>query len=65
MNRKHYNCRWVSAATLNERANVSFEATHDENAKRKADKIAKELGVTNCPRTLYEGNRLVDQKAQS
>lgn len=40
-------------------ANVSFFASHDTNASRQADKIARELNVTNTPRTIYSGARLV------
>lgn len=51
MKKKHYTARWAQAGHPSI-ANVSFDASHLENAKRQADKIAKELGVTNTPRTI-------------
>lgn len=59
MKKKQYNVRWHDAS-CSTRANVSFEASHDANAKKQADKIGKELGVSSLTRTLYEGNRSVD-----
>ncbi len=59
MKKKNYTVRWAQAGRPSI-ANVSIMATHDTNAKRAADKIARELGVTNTPRTIYEGGRCVE-----
>ncbi len=32
--------------------NVSFDANSDEEAKQEANQIARELGLTNTPRTI-------------
>ena len=58
MKKKHYNARWGQAGKPST-ANVSFEASHDFNAKKQADKLGRELGVSNTPRTIYEGTRFV------
>jgi len=57
--KKHYTARWAQAGKPSI-ANVSFEASHDANAKLRANKIARELGVTNTPRTIVNDGRLVE-----
>lgn len=56
---KHYNARW-SPPGQPSTGNVSFDAIDDDVAKRKADKIARELGLTSTPRMIYEGARCVE-----
>ncbi len=51
MKKKYYTARWAQAGHAST-ANVSFYASHNTNAKRQADKIARELGVTKTPRTI-------------
>lgn len=48
----HYNVRWHRPTDLALCGNVSFEAISDHHAKIQADKIGRELGVGNIPRTL-------------
>ena len=48
---KHYTARWAQAGHPSI-ANVIFDASNDEVASRRADKIARELGVANTPRTI-------------
>jgi hypothetical protein len=55
----HYKARWAQPGQPSI-GNVSFDARNDEVAKRKADRIASELGLTNTPRTIYAGERCVD-----
>ncbi len=59
MKKKRYNVRWGQAGQPSI-ANVDIMATSDINAKRSANKTARELGVTNTPRTIYEGGRCVE-----
>jgi hypothetical protein len=60
MKKKWYKARWGQAG-MPSIASVDFQASHDANAKRQADKIARELGVTNTPRDLMErGGRVVE-----
>ncbi len=40
--------------------NVSFSARSDSEAKRKADKIACEIGLPNTPRTLQRGAEVIE-----
>jgi hypothetical protein len=46
-----YKARWGQTGAP-DIANVSFEARSDYEAKLRADKIARELGVTHTPRTI-------------
>jgi hypothetical protein len=48
-----YKARWGMAGQP-DIANVSFEARSDYEAKLRADKIARELGVTHTPRTIQK-----------
>ncbi len=61
MTKKHYNARWARPGQPSI-GNVSFYASHDTNAIRQADKIGREIGLPNTPRTIYEGGRFVHQK---
>lgn len=57
---KRYNVRWYGAADLTTRANVDVMAVSDYHAKKAADRLARELGVTNCRREIYDGTRRVE-----
>lgn len=59
MKKHYYTARWAIAGEPSI-ANVSFFASHDTNAKRQADKIARELGVTNTPRTITKEGRVIE-----
>jgi len=59
MKKKHYTARWAQAGKPSI-ANVSFESSHDTNAKRQADKIARELNVTNTPRTITCDGQVIE-----
>jgi hypothetical protein len=48
---KYYIARWAQAGRPSI-GNVSFYATSHALAKRKADKIAVEIGLPNTPRTI-------------
>lgn len=50
----HYTARWAQPGQPSI-GNVSFYARSDREAKRKADQIARELGLPNTPRTLSRG----------
>jgi hypothetical protein len=54
-----YKCRWYGASDLTTRANVDIMAYSDNEAMTKAKKIARELSVTNCRLSIYQGNRKV------
>lgn len=57
MRKTLYQARWGFPSI----ANVSFEAASDYRAIQRADKIARELGVTNTPRTITaSGGRAVE-----
>lgn len=49
----------VSLATI---GSVSFFAKSDHEAKGKADKIGREIGLPRSARTIHEGTRLVEQR---
>lgn len=51
MKKNNYNVIWQRAGQPSI-ANVSLTASTDHNAKQQANKIARELGVTNTPRTI-------------
>lgn len=59
MKKHHYNARWARPGHPSI-ANVSFDASTDANAKRAADKIARELGVTQTPRTIMRGVEVIE-----
>lgn len=59
MKKQRYKARWGQAGKPSI-ANVSFDASSDANAQRRADKIARELNVTNTPRDIMCGDRLVE-----
>jgi hypothetical protein len=59
MKKKHYKARWAQAGKPSI-ANVDFDASHDANAIKQANKIGRELGVSNVPRTLIENGRSVE-----
>ncbi len=61
MKKKYYTARWAAPGQPSI-ANVSFYASHHTNAKRQADKIGRELGVSRTPRTLTCGGKLVEGK---
>lgn len=53
--KKDYDVRWFGT-----HANVTIRTTSLHNARRSADKLAKDLRVTNAPRTIYLGGKCVD-----
>ena len=59
MRKRHYTARWAQAGHPSI-ANVSFEASHDTNAKRVADKLAREMNVTRTPRTITRDGVLIE-----
>lgn len=56
-----YRARWFNSDTLLPRADVSFTASNDQVAKRKADKIAIDVQSANSPRTLSCEGRIVEE----
>lgn len=50
MAKMKYKARWERGCTSV--ADVDFEARSDYEAKQVANKLARELGVTNTPRTI-------------
>lgn len=50
----HYTAKWAQPGQPS-RGNVSFDARNDEEASRKADRIADEIGLPNTPRTIQRG----------
>lgn len=55
---QHYIARWSrDGSTL---GNVSFTARNDTEAKRKADRIARDIGLPNTPRTLSRGYQTIE-----
>ena len=59
MKKKHYTARWALAGRPST-ANVTIVTSHAENAKKIADKIAREMGVTNTPRTIMFEGRVIE-----
>ena len=57
--RKYYTARWALPGKPS-LGNVSFTAASDHGAKRKADRVAKEIGLRKIPRTLTCEDRLVE-----
>lgn len=55
----NYNARWATPGQPSI-ANVSFTSSHDANAKRQADKIARDLNVTRTPRTITCDGKVVE-----
>lgn len=60
MSKINYTARWIPIGAVCALANVSFTASSDAMAKRRADKIAKDLNVTRTPRTLTSEGRVVE-----
>ena len=58
MKKHHYTARWAQAGKPSI-ANVSFDAISDYHARVQATKIARELGVSNVPRTITKEGRLI------
>jgi len=56
---KNYKARWGHPGK-SAIGNVSFSASTDAIAKRKADKIADQLGLPCTPRTLSRGNQIIE-----
>jgi hypothetical protein len=55
----NYKARWSRNGIISE-GNVSFTARSDAEAKRKADKIAREIGLPNTPRTLMRESTTIE-----
>jgi hypothetical protein len=55
----HYTARWAQPGHPSI-GNVSFFAASDSAAKRKADRIAHEIGLPNTPRTLSRGAECIE-----
>jgi hypothetical protein len=56
----HYTARWAQAGQPSI-ANVSFEARSEYEAKQRANKIARELGLRTSPRTIMQsGGGLIE-----
>ena len=56
--KKHYNARWGQAGKPSI-ANVSFQSISDYHARLQADKIGKELNVSNTPRTITRDGKTI------
>ena len=54
----YYVAKWAQAGHPSI-ANVSFYATGDYRASQKADRIARDLGVTKTPRTIQREGQVV------
>lgn len=54
-----YTARWAPHGQPSI-GNVSFFARSDAEAKRKADRIAREIGLPNTPRTLSRGAQCIE-----
>ncbi len=53
--KQQYKARWGQPGKPST-GNVSFDANSDDAAKKTADRIARELGLTNTPRTITNSN---------
>lgn len=56
---QHYIARWAQPGQPSI-GNVSFVARSDTEAKRKADKIAHQIGLPSTPRTLTRGYTTIE-----
>lgn len=59
MKQNHYTARWAQPGQPSI-GNVSFTARSDAEAKRKADRIAGEIGLPSTPRTLSRGFETIE-----
>ena len=59
MKQHNYNARWARPGQPSI-GNVSFSAASDTRAKKRADKIAREIGLPNTPRTLTRDGTLIE-----
>ena len=59
MKSMNYSARWARPGQPSI-GNVSFQACSDAAAKRKADRLARELGLSNIPRTLARGYETIE-----
>jgi len=59
MKKNHYVAKWAQVGHPST-ANVSFDAVSDYHAKKQADGIARELGVTRTPRTIQRAGVVVE-----
>lgn len=59
MIRRLYEVRWAQAGKPSI-ANVQIRTTTLANCKRAANKVAKQLGVTNTPRTIVSEGRVLE-----
>lgn len=59
MAKKYYIARWAQPGHPSV-GNVSFYAQSDYHAKQTANKTAKELGLTNTPRTIMRDGKLIE-----
>ena len=57
--RKYYTARWALPGHPSI-GNVSFYAGDDGIAKRRADRVAKQINLCNTPRTITEAGRVVE-----
>jgi hypothetical protein len=55
---KHYTARWAHPGQPSI-GNVSFDAQSDYHAKLRADKIARDIRLTNTPRTITCDGRII------
>ncbi len=63
MPKQSYNVRWSNGGPS--LGNVSFEAASDAVAIKEADRLGQELGLSNTLRTLYCGNRAVNESMKT
>lgn len=55
----YYTAKWARPGQASI-GNVSFTARNDTEAKKKADRIAVEIGLPNTPRTLQRGAECIE-----
>jgi hypothetical protein len=55
-----YKVRWHRTADLAVIASVDLPASNDHNARQQADRLARQLRVSNTTRTIYQGTRCVE-----
>lgn len=60
--KKYYYARWLDSSNGGQLGNVSFFARSDAEAKTKADRIGRDIGLPRSRRTLHENNRLVQDR---
>ncbi len=58
MKKKYYTARWAQPGHPSI-GNVSFYAVSDHHARLQADKIGRQIGLPNTPRTITRENQTI------